>query len=71
MKGDSDKLLITIVIVVVLVGCCACAGMIWVSTGQITNDDVGSLLGMAAVGFMILFMLGGMVASFIHARLRH
>lgn len=71
MKSDSDKLVISIVIVLVLVGCCACAGAIWLGTGQITNDDVGSLLGMAAVGFLILLMLGGMVASFIHAHWLH
>jgi MFS family permease len=67
VKPDGDKLVIAIVVILVLVGCCACAGVIWTVTGEITNDDMGSLLGMAAVGFMILLMLGGMVASFIHA----
>lgn len=65
----KDRTATVVAIVLVLLGCCGCAGLIWWSTGQITNDDVGSLLGMAVIGFMVLVVAMPLAVDFIRARL--
>jgi len=40
------------------VACCICSALVWISTGHLTGEDIGSLLGMAVVGFLLLLMFG-------------
>ena len=51
---SGDKLIIAVVLVLILIGCCICGAAVWISTGHLTGEDISSLLGMAVVGFMLL-----------------